>query len=105
MSFSTVGIDAFGNTVTIDQRDRREGLYILGSTGTGKSTLLHNLLLQDINQWEGSFFRVFGCIVYTDSMRDVFQYIPFLAREDKISSSHFLLIACVLQKHELLYWW
>src|SRR5579859_3674204 len=53
MSFSTVGIDAFGNTVTIDQRDRREGLYILGSTGTGKSTLLHNLILQDIDQGMG----------------------------------------------------
>jgi len=32
----------------LSQEDRSQHLYILGKTGTGKSTLLHNLILQDI---------------------------------------------------------
>jgi hypothetical protein len=32
----------------LDQSDRRQHLYVIGKTGTGKSTLLRNLLVQDI---------------------------------------------------------
>ncbi len=53
MTFSVLGTDTDGNTVTIDQSSRREGLYIIGATGTGKSTLIENLILQDIAQGLG----------------------------------------------------
>src|SRR5438128_2857883 len=53
MTFSALGTDTDGNTVTIDQSSRREGLYIIGATGTGKSTLIENLMLQDIEQGLG----------------------------------------------------
>jgi DNA helicase HerA-like ATPase len=37
----------------IRRRDRRSHLYMLGKTGTGKSTLLANMIRQDINAGEG----------------------------------------------------
>ena len=45
-----------GNTATpfgIRRADRRRHLYALGKTGTGKSTLLERLILQDIAAGEG----------------------------------------------------
>lgn len=42
-----------GNTVFLGQRERGQGLYVLGGTGTGKSTLLLNLILQDIEVGHG----------------------------------------------------
>jgi hypothetical protein len=39
--------------VVIYQKDRPQGLYIIGTTGTGKSTLISNLILTDINQGLG----------------------------------------------------
>lgn len=35
------------------RRDRRQHTYIIGKTGTGKSTLLRNMMLQDIEAGEG----------------------------------------------------
>jgi CxxC-x17-CxxC domain-containing protein len=37
----------------IQRRDRRQHMYIIGKTGTGKSVLLHNLIVQDIVNGEG----------------------------------------------------
>jgi type IV secretory pathway VirB4 component len=37
----------------IRQRDRRAHMYLLGKTGTGKSTLLETLLLADIRKGNG----------------------------------------------------
>lgn len=37
----------------IKQRDRRQHFYVVGKTGTGKSELLKNVILQDINNGEG----------------------------------------------------
>ena len=37
----------------IKKRDRRQHYYVVGKTGTGKSELLKNLILQDINNGEG----------------------------------------------------
>ena len=37
----------------IEQNDRLHHIYILGKTGTGKSTLLRNLMLQDIEEGRG----------------------------------------------------
>lgn len=40
----------------ICDNERRSGLYILGRTRTGKSWLIVNLLLQDIENGHGVFF-------------------------------------------------
>jgi type IV secretory pathway VirB4 component len=37
----------------IRKRDRRHHMYIIGKTGTGKSTLLKNMLITDIRRGEG----------------------------------------------------
>src|SRR5947209_11432168 len=51
----TPTVEAIGKEVPVNlpQASRREGLYIIGGTGTGKSTLQENLILQDINQGLG----------------------------------------------------
>lgn len=38
------------------QEDRRRHFYIVGKTGMGKSTLLENMILQDINNGHGVCF-------------------------------------------------
>src|SRR2546428_13798657 len=39
--------------VDVPQASRRQGLYIIGATGTGKSGLIENLIVQDIKQGYG----------------------------------------------------
>ena len=39
--------------VRLAERDRSQHLYVLGATGTGKSTLLFNMILQDIRAGRG----------------------------------------------------
>ncbi len=39
--------------IRLGQAARRQGTYIIGATGTGKSNLLENLILQDIKQGKG----------------------------------------------------
>jgi len=54
VTFSVLGTDTTTNErIELSQSSRREGMYILGATGTGKSTLLENLILQDIKQGLG----------------------------------------------------
>lgn len=48
MPTSKLGKDADGNIVSVDDSDRREGTYLIGSSGTGKSSLLTSLIQQDI---------------------------------------------------------
>ncbi len=43
-----LGNDEYGNRVEISADHRRQQTYIIGSTGTGKSTLIENLIIQDI---------------------------------------------------------
>lgn len=51
---SVIGIDIDNNhDVAIKQEDRTQGLYVIGATGTGKSTLLASLILSDIRQGLG----------------------------------------------------
>jgi ABC-type lipoprotein export system ATPase subunit len=40
--------------VVLDQEERRRHLYIAGQTGTGKSTLLLNLIRQDLAARQGA---------------------------------------------------
>jgi len=50
MTFSVLGLDASdpNKKITINKKDRFEQLYIIGSTRQGKSTLIENLVLEDI---------------------------------------------------------
>ena len=36
-----------GNPIELTMDERRQGTYIIGTTGTGKSTLLKNIIYQD----------------------------------------------------------
>ncbi len=54
MTYSLLGKDTVtGERVEVQQATRREGLYIVGASGTGKSSLIESLMLQDINQGLG----------------------------------------------------
>lgn len=44
------------NVFGINKKDRLSHIYIIGKTGTGKSTLLENLILQDISNKKGLAF-------------------------------------------------
>ncbi|MGI0034870.1 MAG: type IV secretory system conjugative DNA transfer family protein [Nitrososphaera sp.] len=52
--YSIIGKDVEnGIDVAISQKARQQGLYIIGATGAGKSTLIANLILADIKQGLG----------------------------------------------------
>src|SRR2546429_8745192 len=54
MTFSVLGTDTQTNQrVELPQASRRQGLYIIGANGTGKTGLIENLILQDIDQGLG----------------------------------------------------
>jgi CxxC-x17-CxxC domain-containing protein len=56
----------------IRRKDRRQHMYVIGKTGTGKSTLLENLITQDIANGEGV------CVVdpHGELVETVLQKIP-----------------------------
>jgi len=37
----------------LKRKDRRQHMYVIGKTGTGKSVMIHNLIVQDISNGEG----------------------------------------------------
>lgn len=51
--FGRVNFRGSNKLFGIKRADRRQHMYIIGKTGTGKSTLLHNLIIQDIARGEG----------------------------------------------------
>jgi hypothetical protein len=51
-----IGYTPDGQPITIGDEERRAGLYVLGKSGTGKSTLLVNMIAQDIKNGHGVFF-------------------------------------------------
>ncbi len=54
MTFSTLGIDTqTRQRVELPKSSRLQGTYIIGATGSGKSGLLENLIMQDIKQGIG----------------------------------------------------
>ena len=54
---ATIGFDAqSGEEIEIGDIERRSGLYVLGKPGMGKSTLLANLLCQDVAHHNGACF-------------------------------------------------
>lgn len=67
---SVIGLVEDGHAdqpVRLCRKERSRHLYILGATGTGKSTLLYNLIMQDIDGGEGV------CLV--DPHGDLFQQV------------------------------
>ncbi len=62
------------------QADRRQHLYTVGQTGVGKSTMLRNLILQDIEAGKGiSFIDPHG-----DLAEEILDYIPSRRTEDLV---------------------
>src|SRR5450755_3006590 len=53
MTYSVLGFDAEGSQVQVSQSSRREGMYLIGATGTGKSTLIENLVVDDVKNGLG----------------------------------------------------
>ncbi|MFA5009812.1 MAG: type IV secretory system conjugative DNA transfer family protein [Patescibacteria group bacterium] len=66
--------------VRISRDDRRRHIYVIGKTGTGKSTWMQNLALQDINNGEGV------CVIdpHGDMIEWLLQRIPKLRVDDVI---------------------
>ena len=60
--------------------DRRRHLYLVGQTGTGKSVLMQNLILQDIKGGKGV------CVIdpHGDSVQELLGHIPSERAEDVI---------------------
>ena len=60
--------------------DRRKHFYVLGKTGTGKSTMLHNMCLQDIYHGKGVCF----IDPHGDSVEYILDKIPLHRKKDLI---------------------
>jgi len=64
----------------VKREDRRQHMYIIGKTGTGKSALLHNMILQDIHNGEGV------CVVdpHGELVEEIISKIPEARMDDVI---------------------
>ncbi|MEK7566981.1 MAG: type IV secretion system DNA-binding domain-containing protein [Patescibacteria group bacterium] len=67
-------------TIKLSRDDRRRHLYIIGQTGTGKTTLLQNMIKQDIESGEGL------CVIdpHGDMIETVLGYIPKNRADDVV---------------------
>lgn len=83
--FAMTDIRAQRKAFGIKQKDRDRHMYIIGKTGMGKSTLLENLAIQDIQNGEGiCFIDPHGStaeklldFVPHDRIKDVMYFAPF----------------------------
>lgn len=75
-------VSGFGdrNLASLRKEDRRYHAYIIGKTGTGKSTLLKNLIIQDIREGRG----VGVLDPHGDLVEDVLNFIPSPRIEDTV---------------------
>jgi hypothetical protein len=48
-----MGVDAADDVIRLGAEDRMRHLFVLGGTGAGKSTLILNMILEDISKGEG----------------------------------------------------
>lgn len=64
----------------IKREDRRQHTYILGKSGTGKTTLMHNMMVQDILNGEGV------CVVdpHGEFVESLLEKIPESRKEDVV---------------------
>ena len=75
-----IGARITGEPVMLDSEERRRHLYIVGQTGTGKSTLLLNLTCQDLLAGEGlALLDPHG-----DLAEDVLAHIPKARTNDLV---------------------
>jgi len=66
--------------VRFGTRDRSQHCYVIGATGTGKSTLLRSMIVQDIEQGRGvALFDPHG-----DLFQQVLESIPIRRRDDVV---------------------
>ncbi len=64
----------------IKEDDRRRHIYIIGKTGVGKSTLLENMIIEDINQGRGvAFIDPHG-----ESAEKILDYVPLHRVDDVV---------------------
>jgi len=64
----------------IKRKDRRQHMYVIGKTGTGKSVFIHNMILQDIMNGEGV------CVVdpHGELVESILRKIPKKREKDVI---------------------
>src|SRR3990167_9949725 len=64
----------------IKRKDRRSHMYVIGKTGTGKSTLIKNLIIQDLKKGDGlALLDPHG-----DLVESILNYIPEERQKDVI---------------------
>ena len=70
----------FNRLFGVKRKDRRQHMYIIGKTGTGKSALLNNLIVQDISRGEGV------CVVdpHGELVEELLSKIPKERKDDVI---------------------
>lgn len=69
-----------GKLFGIRRADRRHHMYIIGKTGTGKSTLIRNMVEQDLRNGEGlALFDPHG-----DLVKEVVRLVPKSRRQDVV---------------------
>ena len=83
LDITPIGITNYRNTnqkFGIKDRDRLQHIYVIGKSGTGKSTLLENMAISDIERGNGL------CIIdpHGDIAEDVLKYIPEGRKQDLI---------------------
>lgn len=66
--------------VKLSDDDRRRHVYIIGQTGTGKSTILHNLIVQDMAMGKGLCF----IDPHGDTAEEILAKVPANRAEDVI---------------------
>jgi Helicase HerA, central domain len=81
MTSSILGQDVTSqNLIRLSQKARLQGLYIVGVTGTGKSTLIENIAVQDIQQGLGI------CLLdpHGDTTLSIISRLPYYREQDVI---------------------
>ena len=82
-AIAPIGITNYRNTnkkFGIKDKDRMQHIYVIGKSGTGKSTLLKNMAISDIERGNGL------CVIdpHGDLSKDILQYIPEHRKDDLI---------------------
>lgn len=70
-----------GRRVYITPEDRKRHMYVIGQTGTGKTTLLQSMILDDINNGDGVCF----IDPHGDAFRAILERVPKHRVEDVIA--------------------